>query len=331
VCARLLSDLVEQRELESANRRLQAEVIGVRALLAALDARDQYTGEHSEAVVELARGVGRRLGLDGDELSAVEQVALLHDIGKIGVPDSILQKPGPLTEAEWQVMREHPAIGARIVGSIGSLEHLAPAIRAEHERWDGGGYPDGLAGVSIPLASRIILACDAYHAMTSDRPYRSAMSSAAATAELRAGEGGQFDPEIVAALLEEIGPQLEAPAATRVLVVDDDPTLRMALDAGLRSEGFAVDTAPDAAGAYRRAAEGRPDVVLLDWWLGTGDRGAVACARLREMHPAARVVMYTGVDDPRDRQAAFDAGAVAFIQKGIPLEELAHRLRSLAD
>ena len=108
--------------------------------------------------------------------TSVGQVALLHDIGKVGVPDAILRKPGGLTAPEWEVMREHPAIGAQIVSAIGSLSHLAPAVRAEHERWDGGGYPDGLAGEDVPLASRICFVCDAWHAMTSDRPYRRALS-----------------------------------------------------------------------------------------------------------------------------------------------------------
>ena len=134
--------------------------------------------------MELALAVAAELGMDGDAATAVGQVALLHDIGKVGVPDAILRKPGGLTAPEWDVMREHPAIGARIVDAIGSLSHLAPAVRAEHERWDGGGYPDGLAGEDVPLASRICLVCDAWHAMTSDRPYRRALTEAEARVEL---------------------------------------------------------------------------------------------------------------------------------------------------
>ena len=111
----------------------------MQALIAALNARENYTAEHSEAVVALALAVGGELGLEEDELRAVGHVALLHDIGKVGVPDAILQKDGGLTAPEWEVMRQHPAIGARIVGAIGSLAHLAPAVRAEHERWDGAG------------------------------------------------------------------------------------------------------------------------------------------------------------------------------------------------
>jgi HD-GYP domain-containing protein (c-di-GMP phosphodiesterase class II) len=153
--------------------------------------------------------VAERLDVDPEQTREVGQVALLHDIGKIGVPDSILQKPGPLTESEWAVMRTHPAVGAEMVSCVVGLGHLAPAVRAEHERWDGCGYPDGLRGEDIPLSSRIVFACDAFHAMTSDRPYRRALSREAAVAELERGSGSQFCPTAVKALLEEIAPLSE--------------------------------------------------------------------------------------------------------------------------
>ncbi len=141
------------------------------------------------------------MGLSDDEVAAVEQVALLHDVGKIGVPDSVLRKPAPLDAEEWEVMRAHPVTGARIVASVRSLAQLEPAVRAEHERWDGGGYPEGLAGTEIPIASRIVLACDAYHAMTSDRPYRRALAPEAARAELLRHRATQFCPDTVDAML----------------------------------------------------------------------------------------------------------------------------------
>ena len=131
-------------------------------------------------------------------------MALLHDIGKVGVPDAVLLKPAPLDESEWALMRRHPEIGARIVAEVEGLSHMAPAILADHERWDGLGYPLGLAGEAIPIASRITFACDAYHAMVSDRPYRAAMSHANAVEELRRNSGTQFDPRIVEALLDVI-------------------------------------------------------------------------------------------------------------------------------
>jgi len=201
VLARLVADQIEREEMEAERRRLEVRATGVGALLAALVARDGYTGDHSQAVVEQAVAVARRMGLSEGEAAEVEQVALLHDIGKIGVGDAILNKPGPLTDAEWELMRMHPVIGEEIVASTKGLSHLAPAIRAEYERWDGEGYPDGLKGEEIPLASRIILVCDAFHAMTSDRPYRKALGVRAALAELEKNAGSQLCPRTVEAFV----------------------------------------------------------------------------------------------------------------------------------
>ena len=206
VLARLVADQLERDEAQAKARRLEIRATGVGALLAALEARDGYTGGHSQAVVELSVAVARRMGLPEEEVDDVEQAALLHDVGKVGTPDRVLHKPGPLNEAEWEAMRAHTAVGERISSSIGDLAHLAPVIRAEHERWDGKGYPDGLSGEQIPLASRIILACDAYHAMTSDRPYRKAVGTQAALEELRRNAGTQFCPHTVRALLAVLEP-----------------------------------------------------------------------------------------------------------------------------
>src|SRR3712207_3466567 len=144
----------------------------------------------------------RSLGLYSREVAEVEAVALLHDAGKIGIPDQILHKPGPLTPEEWVLMREHPVIGERILRPLPGLSDVATAVRHEHERWDGRGYPDGISGEAIPLASRIVLTCDAYNALVSDRPYRKRLSDATAEAELRRCAGTQFDPKVVDALLE---------------------------------------------------------------------------------------------------------------------------------
>ena len=186
-----------------------AELASLRALLAAVNARDSYTAVHSRQVVSLARQVGRRLGLDARALIEVEHVAHLHDLGKIAVPDAILRKPGRLTDHEQTLMRQHPVVGADILGSIPELEHLAPAVRAEHERWDGAGYPDGLAGERIPIASRITLVCDAFHAMTSDRPYRRAMPAEDALEEIGRNAGSQFCPRAAGALLAVLAEQRE--------------------------------------------------------------------------------------------------------------------------
>ncbi len=204
VLARFIAEHLEREEAQSERQRLATEATGVGALLAALDARDGYTGEHSKGVVDLSVRVARRLGLSEEEVSDVKQAALLHDVGKIGIPDSILNKPGPLDEGEWEQMRQHPAIGERIVRSTEGLARLAPVIRAEHERWDGKGYPDGLKGEEIPLASRIVFACDTFHAMTSDRPYRKSIGLRAALEELKRNANAQVCPRIIEALLNVI-------------------------------------------------------------------------------------------------------------------------------
>jgi HD-GYP domain-containing protein (c-di-GMP phosphodiesterase class II) len=156
--------------------------------------------------------VGRRLGLDGGELVDLARVALLHDIGKIAIPDGILHKRGTLSPDEWDVMRTHPVSSQELIASVPDLAHLAPAIRSEHERWDGAGYPDGIGGDAIPLAARITLVCDAYHAMISDRPYRGAMSRDAALCEIEDKIGTQFCPTAAGALLSVLRADADAEA-----------------------------------------------------------------------------------------------------------------------
>ena len=173
----------------------------ITALAVALLERDRYTGEHSDAVVQLATSVCGQLGLSPEEIEDVRTAALLHDIGKVAIPDQILHKPSKLDSAEWQTMREHPVIGERILRALPGLGRVARIVRHEHERWDGTGYPDGLAGTDIPIGARVILACDAYHAMTSDRPYRPAMTHAEAVSELVRNGGSQFDPEVTEQLI----------------------------------------------------------------------------------------------------------------------------------
>jgi HD-GYP domain-containing protein (c-di-GMP phosphodiesterase class II) len=201
-----LADLAAT-SLEERDRRSHAEAIvtaGVDVLARAVDMRDDYTGRHSAHVGELARKVGERLGMPAGDIALLEFAARLHDLGKLAVPDTILQKPGPLDEDEWAVMRRHPEWGAEMVSSVPGLEQLGLLVASHHERWDGSGYPDGLAGESIPLASRVISVCDAYEAMVSRRPYRASLSVQSALGELSAGAGSQFDPVVVAAVVAEI-------------------------------------------------------------------------------------------------------------------------------
>jgi HD-GYP domain-containing protein (c-di-GMP phosphodiesterase class II) len=202
VFARMVSDTLEREQLQQGVVESQLQKASIVTLIAALDARDSYTGEHSEAVVGHAIAVAERLGLSQAEVSEVRQVALMHDIGKIAIPDAILNKNGPLTDSEWAVMQTHSVRSEALVSAVPGLAHLATAVRAEHERWDGRGYPDRLKGQQIPLASRITFVCDAYHAMTSDRPYRTALSGAQACAEIAEGSGSQFCPDTARAFLE---------------------------------------------------------------------------------------------------------------------------------
>ena len=177
----------------------------VQALVAAIEARDNYSFDHSELVVRLATGVALLLGLPADAVERVAHGALLHDVGKLAIPPAILHKGGVLDDAEWTVMAEHPVLGERILRRIPELAPLAPIVRHEHEHWDGSGYPDGLGGTQIPIGSRIVLACDAYAAMTTERPYRPALTPEEAVAELRGAAGSQFDPQVVEALLDLLG------------------------------------------------------------------------------------------------------------------------------
>jgi putative nucleotidyltransferase with HDIG domain len=167
-----------------------------------IEADDEYTGQHTQDVVELTVAVADRLRVDEDTRRAAEFGALLHDVGKVAIPNEIINKPGPLDDEEWAIMKTHTVEGQRMLERIGGLlSRVGVVVRASHERFDGGGYPDGLAGEAIPLAARIVSACDAYNAMTTDRSYRKALTVGVAVAELRANSGTQFDPKVVDALV----------------------------------------------------------------------------------------------------------------------------------
>jgi len=200
----------------------------VRSLAEAVDIRDGYTHKHSHLVSRLSAAVACSLGLSAADISRITIGALLHDVGKIGVPDAILTKEGSLTEEEWECIRRHPALGKRILEQAPELTDIMPLVLHHQERWDGSGYPAGLRGEEIPLGARIIAAADAYHAIRSDRPYRPARTHRQAARELKNSSGTQLDPRVVEALLS---------------VLEQDPALREMqqplLEDDLRSTGRA--------------------------------------------------------------------------------------------
>ncbi len=198
-------------DLKKTYCRLQRTIFqSLLGLANALEAKDPYTRGHSTRVAELARGLALRMGLSHLAAETVAQAALLHDLGKIGVPENILRKPGPLTDQEWEIMRRHPVTGAQIVAPLEFLDDGAVIVRHHHERLDGSGYPDGLTGEGIPLGARIVAVADVYDALTSARPYRARFAPAEAIRVLH-GEGGRtLDGRLVALLVDVLD---AAPAA----------------------------------------------------------------------------------------------------------------------
>ncbi len=221
--------IARERDLEALNTRLQEYVSALerttaalreayiqiaRALTKALEARDPYTQDHSARVARLVRLLGSELGLSKDELDSLELAAELHDLGKIGIPDGVLLKPGPLEPEEMAQIQLHPAWSVRILRSLEFLRDILPIIEAHHERYDGSGYPRGLRGEEIPFGARILAVVDGYEAMTSPRPYRPAYSEAEAVERLKLGAGTQWDPRIVEAFTRMIASQTPAPPET---------------------------------------------------------------------------------------------------------------------
>jgi HD-GYP domain-containing protein (c-di-GMP phosphodiesterase class II) len=201
---RYASDLRETFKAERARaEELRASYVAtVRALTNAVEARDAYTGKHAERVAAYGLELAKRVDPDLASDPQTEFGFLLHDVGKVAIPDGVLHKPEPLGDAERRLMNRHPEIGADIVGAVPFLEDAARIVRAHHERFDGSGYPDGLAGEDIPLAARVFAVADALDAITTTRPYRSAASLQEARQAIDRGAGAQFDPRVVRAFAE---------------------------------------------------------------------------------------------------------------------------------
>ncbi len=212
-----LSTALENAQLVLEVRKRHMATIA--ALSRSMEVKDGYTGGHTERVSDVAAALGRRLGFKGEELDAIEIGALLHDIGKIGIPERILHKPGPLDDEEWEVMKTHPVLSEHILAGVGLSPIVLQIARSSHERVDGKGYPDGLAGDDVPLPARIVLVADAFDALTSDRPYRRGTTPEKAIDEIRAHGGTQFCPRVLAALERVYHEEPELLGASRLRVV----------------------------------------------------------------------------------------------------------------
>ncbi|MCD6727894.1 MAG: diguanylate cyclase, partial [Solirubrobacteraceae bacterium] len=311
------------RDLER-DRGTTAQTAGavVRALAATLHARDGYAAGRADAVHDLSIAVGSRLGLGERELVELAAVAMLHDVGKISIPEEIVRKKGRLNAAEWNMMREHPLVGERIVSSVQGLEDVARAVRHEHERWDGGGYPDGIAGEEIPIASRIVHACSTWHALISARPHRAPLPVEQAIAELRAGAGTQFDRRVVETLLavvveSDAGPAVEPPSRRSTIVHGDGGSkleqelialiaVASAVAAANRLEevvDIAAEHACEAIGASSLSIDRyHPDQDLLQTVVNVGD-----LAEGEERHPADEIYR---LDEGRVMRTVLEQGGV---------------------
>jgi response regulator RpfG family c-di-GMP phosphodiesterase len=202
-----LSILANQAAVSLENARLfsslqEAYLMTIQSLVLALEAKDAYTHGHSQRVTTICLRAAGRLGLNADELDSLRVAATLHDLGKIAVPEAVLNKPGPLTEAEWEVVRRHPAVGCEVLAPVTFLHKVLPIIRRHHERQDGRGYPDGISSDALSKNDRIIIVADAYDAMASDRAYRRALTDEELESQLKSNVGTQFDPDTVSILLE---------------------------------------------------------------------------------------------------------------------------------
>jgi cyclic di-GMP phosphodiesterase len=321
------------------------------ALANAIEAREPGLHGHCERLAQLAVRLATALGLDPPVVEGVRLGAILHDVGKIGIPDRVLLKRGPFTAEELALMRSHPLIGDRLLEPLDLLQSIRPVVRHHHERWDGSGYPDGLAGEQIPLAARIVAIADAVEAMSASRAYRSPLPQPRIVRELERGRGAQWDPRIVDAVValihsgelafeaaglvlrgEQTGDERPVPRFT-VLLVEDNPDhaelARRSLERAVPD--IAVAHAADAATAAELCRSSVWSLILLDNNLPDGI-GIDLLARIRETAPHVPVVMLTAEGSETVIVEAFRRGASDYVVKRNGFaRELADRVRALLE
>ena len=291
-------------------------------------------------IAELASALGRRVGVPADELEDLEAAAQLRDVGNMAIPSVVLAHRAELTEHEWRFIRLHTLVGERLLAANFGMERVATIVRSSHERFDGGGYPDGLRGTEIPLGSRIVFVCSAFQDMTSQRPHRPARSATSALAELADGAGTQFDPDIVAAFQDELSaltshtPTPLDPKAwrrMRVLVADDDAASRFLLRRAVEAAGHTCIAAEDGRRAWEAYQRDLPEVVISDWFMPEID-GEELCRRIRgdPDAPYSYVIMLTALEDKDRVLRGMRAGADDFLTKPLDRADLEMRLIAAA-
>jgi putative two-component system response regulator len=331
-------------------QELETRVLGpalATALANAIEARDSATHGHCERLATLAVWVGRMLGLAARDLDTIRLGAILHDVGKIGIPDRVLLKRGPFTAEEEALMRTHPVVGDHLLEPLDLLAGVRPIVRHHHERWDGGGYPDGLAGEAIPFVARIVAVADAVEAMWAERPYRGSMTVGEILAELELGKGTQWDPVVVGLVVDAIlcgdiafsqdgieiaerGPGDPAPRVSVLLVEDDRHHAETAVEAIRAVVGDArIVVTGDIASAGQLCRGSVWSLVVLDHDLPDGD-GLDALGVLRDADPTIPVLMLTGQGSDQAGPEAFRRGASDYVVKGAAFaDDLAGRIRNM--
>lgn len=350
---RELADAEERRARRAAERALRegqqqtvlelatAYEATIEGWARALDLRDRETEGHSRRVTDLTLRLARRLGVNEAEQVHLRRGALLHDIGKMGVPDAVLLKPSALTPEEWEIMRRHPAYARELLAPIAYLSPALDIPYCHHEKWDGTGYPRGLRGEEIPLAARIFAAVDIWDAVRSDRPYRPAWSAERAQEHIASLAGTHLDPTVAQMLLDMLASVDNASQAGEgeadiavgqmrgtILVVDDDDGIRSLLQRWLVGDGYVVVTADSGESALAAAAQHHLDLVLLDIAMPQPD-GLVVCRRLKD-DPATRripIIFMTGRQDLDDETGLRDVEPDDYLRKPVDGHEIRIRIR----
>jgi putative two-component system response regulator len=287
------------------------------SLARTIEARDPYTGGHCERLASYASALGARLGLNEDDKIALRRGGFLHDVGKIGIPDAVLTKRGPLDAAERALMEQHPAIGDALCSELRLLDDVRPIVRHHHERLDGTGYPDRLSGDGIPLLAQIMSVVDAYDAMTTARPYRTALSCDVAFEQLRDDAAKGWKSATLVAQFTSMTQELDAMThnngQTSVLVVDDEMGIRDVLVRWLSAEGYDVRSAPDADAGLTAMTSAAADVVMCDIEM-PGRDGLWMAAQILQRFPQTAIVLATGVDSVPPT-TSLKAGIIEYLVK----------------